>query len=286
MIKIEQLTKCYGDFRLNVSMEVPEGRVTGLVGKNGAGKSTTIKAILGLIRPDGGSVKVLGVEASDMTAGDRARLGVALSDSGFNSGLSVSDIGKILKKSYRDFDEQRFLAACRDQGLPVNKVIKTFSTGMKAKLRVLTALSHDADLLILDEPTAGLDVEARNEILDILRDYLARNEKRSMLITSHIATDLEGICDDVYLIHQGRILLHEDTDVILSDYGVIKGDEETYEKLDKRYLLTTRKEGPVYKCLTRERAFYTENYPGLIVENGGIDDLILMMTGDNYERIV
>lgn len=286
MIKIEQLVKCYGDFRLDVSMEVPDGRVTGLIGKNGAGKSTVIKAILGLIRPDDGRVKVMGVESSDMSPVVRARLGVALSDSGFYSGLSVSDIGKILKKSYRDFDEQWFLAACRDQGLPVNKVIKTFSTGMKAKLRVLTALSHDADLLILDEPTAGLDVEARNEILDILRDYLARNERRSMLITSHIATDLEGICDDIYLIHQGRIILHEDTDIILSDYGVIKGDEETYEKIDKRYLLTTRKEGPVYKCLTRERAFYTENYPGLIVENGGIDDLILMMTGDNYERIV
>lgn len=279
MIKIEQLAKCYGDFRLEVSMEVQEGRVTGLVGKNGAGKSTTIKAILGLIRPDGGSVKVLGVEASEMTASDRARLGVALSDSGFNSGLSVSDVSRILKRSYRGFDEERFLAACRGQGLPENKIIKTFSTGMKAKLRVLTALSHDADLLILDEPTAGLDVEARTEILDILRDYLARNEKRSILITSHIATDLESICDDIYLIHQGRILLHEDTDVILSDYAVIKADEETYEKLDRRYLLSTRKEGLVYKCLTREKAFYKENYPGLIVENGGIDDLILMMTG-------
>lgn len=279
MIKIEQLAKCYGDFRLEISMEVQEGRVTGLVGKNGAGKSTTIKAILGLIRPDGGSVKVLGVEASEMTASDRAQLGVALSDSGFNSGLSVSDVSRILKRSYRGFDEERFLAACRGQGLPENKIIKTFSTGMKAKLRVLTALSHDADLLILDEPTAGLDVEARTEILDILRDYLARNEKRSILITSHIATDLESICDDIYLIHQGRILLHEDTDVILSDYAVIKADEETYEKLDRRYLLSTRKEGAVYRCLTKEKAFYAENYPGLIVENGGIDDLILMMTG-------
>lgn len=279
MIKIEQLVKCYGDFRLDVSMEVPDGRVTGLIGKNGAGKSTVIKAILGLIRPDDGRVKVMGVESSDMSSVVRARLGVALSDSGFYSGLSVSDIGKILKKSYIDFDEQWFLAACRDQGLPVNKVIKTFSTGMKAKLRVLTALSHDADLLILDEPTAGLDVEARNEILDILRDYLARNERRSMLITSHIATDLECICDDIYLIHQGRIILHEDTDIILSDYGVIKADEETYEKLDRQYLITTRKEGTMYKCLTKEKAFYAENYPGLIVEKGGIDDLITMMTG-------
>ena len=279
MIKIEQLVKCYGDFRLDVSMAIPEGRVTGLIGKNGAGKTTVIKAMLGLIRPDRGSVKVLGVEASDMTALERARLGVALSDSGPNSGLSVSDVASILRKSYMGFDEKRFLAACRNQGLPVNKVIKTFSTGMKAKLRVLTALSHDADIRILDEPTAGLDVEARNEILDILRDYLARNENKSILITSHIATDLESICDDIYLIHNGRILLHEDTDVILSDYAVIKADEETYKMLDRQYLLTTRKEGPVYKCLTKEKAFYAENYPGLIVENGGIDDLILMMTG-------
>ena len=149
---------------------------------------------------------------------------------------------------------------------------------MRAKLRVLAAISHKADLLIMDEPTAGLDIEARNAILDLLRQYLLANEKRSILLTSHISSDLEGLCDDIYLIHEGKIILHEDTDVILSNYAVLKIDEKTWEKLDKTYILTTKKELFGYVCFTNEKQFYAENYPGIVIENGSIDDLILMMT--------
>ena len=152
-------------------------------------------------------------------------------------------------------------------------------TGMKAKLRVLTALSHKARLLIMDEPTSGLDVEARNEILDMLRDYLVENEDCSILISSHISSDLEGLCDDIYLIHKGRIILHEDTDKILSNYGILKMDGETYEKMDRSHILEAKKESYGYRCLSDEKQYYVENYPGIVVENSGIDDLILMLTG-------
>lgn len=279
MIKAKNLTKNYGDFSLNISMELPEGRITGLIGKNGAGKSTTIKSILGLVVPDGGSVEVLGKEAKDLTAKDRQNLGVTLADSGFSNYLTVKDVANILDKMYEKFDKKAFLNRCREQKLPETKQIRQFSTGMKAKLRVLVALSHDAKLLIMDEPTSGLDVEARNEILDILRDYLAENENRSILITSHIATDLEGLCDDIYLIHNGRILLHEETDVILSEYAVLKPSAQELEKLDKQYILKTAKDGFGMACLTNQKQFYAENYPGMVIENCGIDDLILMMTG-------
>ena len=150
---------------------------------------------------------------------------------------------------------------------------------MRAKLRVLVAISHKAKLLIMDEPTAGLDVEARNDILDLLRKYLADNEDCSILLTSHISSDLEGLCDDVYLLNDGKIILHEDTDTILSNYGVIKVDEEMYEKLDKTLILSSRKDHYGYQCFTNDRKFYAENYPGIVIENGSIDDLILMMTG-------
>ena len=133
---------------------------------------------------------------------------------------------------YDDFNRQDFSKLCSKYGLPENKPIRNFSTGMKAKMRVLTALSHNAKLIIMDEPTAGMDVEARNEILDILRSCLENREDSSVLITSHIASDLEGLCDDIYLIHNGKIILHEDTDVILSDYGVLKVDEGTFQRLD------------------------------------------------------
>ncbi|MDO4488160.1 MAG: ABC transporter ATP-binding protein [Eubacteriales bacterium] len=281
MVSVSNLTKQYGDYRLNISMEIPNGRIVGLVGKNGAGKSTTIKAILGLIKADSGSVTVFGKDVASLTGDDKRRIGVALSDSGFSSYLSAGDVAKILAKMYPGVNEKDFLNKCHRYGLTdPNKQIKNYSTGMKAKLRVLIALSHNADLLIMDEPTAGLDIEARNEILDILRGYLSENENRSILITSHIATDLEGLCDEIYLIHNGEVLLHEETDVILSDYAVIKVDEEGYEALDKRYILKSHRESYGYRCLTNERGFYRENYPGLTMEKGGIDDLILLMTGE------
>ena len=279
MISVNNLTKHYGDFSLNVSLEIPEGRITGLVGKNGAGKSTVIKSILGLIRPDGGTVHVLGKNAWELTPKEKQHIGAALSDSGFSNYLTVQDCAKILEKLYDRFDRRSFLETCVRYGLPENKQLLKFSTGMKAKLRVLVALSHGAKLLIMDEPTAGMDVEARNEILDIIRSYLAEAEDRSVLITSHIATDLEGLCDDIYLIHGGKILLHEDTDVILSDYAVLKVTESDFTGLDKTYLLAQRQEPYGVRCLTNQKQFYMENYPGLVIEKCGIDDLILGMTG-------
>lgn len=280
MVEIDRLVKNYGDFHLDISMKIPEGMITGIIGKNGAGKSTTIKSILGLVKPDGGSVKVFGKDACLLTAEDKSCLGVALSDSGFSMYLNVNDVKHILKKMYREFDEVFFLEKCEQQRLPLEKQIKDFSTGMKAKLRVLVAISHNAGLLILDEPTAGLDVEARNEILDLLREYMARDEKRSILISSHISTDLEGLCDEVYMIHNGKVVLHDEMDVIMSRYAKLKPDEKMYERMDKSYLLAVKKESFGYTCLTNQKQFYLENYPGLVVENGSVDELILMLTGD------
>lgn len=281
MVKVDNLVKRYGDFCLDVSLEIPDGTVTGIVGKNGAGKSTTIKSILGLVKLDAGSVTINGKEASKLTGAEKASIGVALSDSGFSQYLRIQDVICILKKMYPAFDEAFFRDSCKAQGLSFDKKISEFSTGMRAKLRVLVAISHKADLLIMDEPTAGLDVEARNDILDLLRRYLQENEKRSILITSHISSDLEGLCDDIYLIHDGKIVVHEDTDAILSNYALLKMDEEAYNKLDKTYVLKAKKDHFGYVAFTNEKQFYAENYPDIVIENGNIDDLILMMTGGN-----
>ena len=279
MIEIKDLQKNYKDFELNISLTVPAGTVTGLIGRNGAGKSTTIKSILGLVRPDGGSIRVFGKDPRHFTAKDKESFGVALSDSGFSMMLTLKDVAVILKKMYPEFDEKSFLAGCKEQGLPFDKQIKDFSTGMKAKLRVLSAISHKARLLVLDEPTSGLDVLARNEILDMLRNYLAEDDTRSILISSHISSDLEGLCDDIYMLHNGKILLHEDTDTILGQYGILKVNEQEYEKLDKQYLIAQKKESYGFLCLTNERQFYLDNYPGIVVENGNIDNMIIIMLG-------
>ena len=279
MVSVKNLVKRYGDFCLEVSLEIPDGMVTGLIGKNGAGKSTVIKSILGLVKPDSGNVCVFGKEAGKLSPKEKEKIGVALSDSGFSNYLTLEDVTKILCKMYEDFNESEFRTLCKSQGLPFDKDLKNFSTGMKAKVKVLVALSHKADLLIMDEPTSGLDIEARNEILDIMRDYLEENERCSILITSHISSDLEGLCDDIYMIHEGKMILHEETDKIMGQYGLLKMDEAMYARLDKSNIIKTKKTDYGYECFTSEKQFYIDNYPGLVVENGNIDDLILMMTG-------
>ena len=133
------------------------------------------------------------------------------------------------------------------------------------------------DILILDEPTAGLDVLARDELLDVLRKYMEEDESRSILISSHISSDLEGLCDDLYMIHNGHVIMHEETDVLLSDYAILKLDQNQYQKLDRQYILRIKKEPFGYSCLTNQKQYYLDNYPSIVVEKGNIDDVIMLM---------
>ena len=279
MLKINGLVKKYGDFTLDCTMEVRKGCITGLVGENGAGKSTTFKAALGLISYDAGEISLLGKEPAALTEKEKEKLGVTLAESGFSGYLKVRDIIPVLNAMYPEFDRSGFLNLCSKFGVPLDKYIKEFSTGMKAKLKVLAAITHNADFLIMDEPTTGLDVMARDRILNLFREYMEEDENRSILISSHISSDLEGLCDDIYMIHNGQIILHEETDVLLNEYGLIKADENQYRKLDKEFILRVRKETFGYACLTSQKQYYMENYPDLVVEKGSLDEVITMMIG-------
>ena len=277
MLKIENLKKNYGDFFLDCSLEVKTGQITGLIGQNGSGKSTTFKSILGLVYPDGGNISIFGKDYRSLTVEDKEKIGVVLSDSGFSGYLRIEDIIPVLESLYHTFDKPFFLDQVHRFQLPLDKQIKDFSTGMKAKLKVLVAISHNAKLLILDEPTAGLDVIARDELLEMLREFMEKDENRSILISSHISGDLESLCDDLYMIHNGKIILHEDTDILLSDYGLLKVNEDQYDEIDKHYILRVKKESFGYSCLTNQKQFYVENYPMITVEKGTIDEVITMM---------
>lgn len=281
MLKIEHLKKTYDNFSLDCSLEVRKGCITGLIGQNGAGKSTTFKAILGLISIDSGNITVLGKDIKKFTTKDKEELGIVLSDSGFSGYLRIKDIIPILQNMYEKFNKSFFLEQVQRFQLPLDKKLKDFSTGMKAKLKVLVAISHNAKLLILDEPTAGLDVIARDELLEMLREFMEADEERSILISSHISSDLETLCDDLYMIHEGKIVLHEDTDVLLSDYALLKVDRKQYEELDKRFILRSKKESYGYSCLTNQKQYYMENYPKIAIEKGTIDEVITMMVRGN-----
>lgn len=281
-LEFNQVVKKYDGFQLDCTMTVEEGCVTGLIGRNGAGKSTAFKAALGLIRLDGGSVMLNGKDVAELPVKEKAQIGVVLSDSGFSTYLSVKDIICIMKGMYKEFRKEEFVERCKRFGLPLDKQIKDFSTGMKAKLKVLVAMSYGAKLLILDEPTAGLDVVARDEILDMLRAYM-EEEGNSILISSHISSDLEGLCDDIYMIDGGQIVLHEETGVLLDEFGVLKVTKEQYEALDKAYIMSKKKEAFGYALLTREKKFYQENYPEIAIEKAGIDQIITLIISGTRE---
>ncbi len=276
VIQLENAKKKYGSFELECSMKLEPGYITGLIGRNGAGKSTAFKLILGLIHADEGRITIDDVNAADLDNETKRKMGVVLAEAGFSGYLKIKDVAKILKAAYPSFKEDDFMSQCEKQRLPKDKQIKEFSTGMKAKLKILAAMSHDAEVLILDEPTSGLDVIAREEILDMLRDYM-KKEGNSILISSHIATDLEGLCDDVYMIENGQIILHEETGVILDEYGVLKVTPEQYDKIEKEHLLCVKEESFGYTCLTAQKQFYTENYPEITIEKAGIDQVITIM---------
>ena len=234
------------------------------------------KAILGLIKTDGGTVEVLGKDGLELTKLDRQQIGVDFSESTFNNGLTIGDITLVMETMYDNFDKKKFIEKCEKYGLPMKKTLKEFSTGMKAKFKLLCAMSYGAKLLILDEPTAGLDSVVRSELLDEMRGFMEQ-EGRAILISSHISSDLEGLCDDLYFLQNGSILFHEDTDVILSDYAILKVNEEQYRNLDKSHILYKKKEGYGYTLLTREKQYYLDNYREIVAEKGSIDDVMLMM---------
>ena len=276
MLEIKGVKKSYGEFQLDCSLNVEKGRITGLVGENGAGKSTLFKAMLGLISYDGGEIKIMGKTPEEL---NEKELGVVLAEAGFSGYLKGKDVEAVLAKLYPKFEAEKFHQMCERYQIPLDKFIKEYSTGMKAKLNLIIALTHQAEFLMLDEPTAGLDVGARETMLDILREYMEEDPERSILISSHISSDLEHLCDDIYVIHKGKIILHEEMDTILEKYAVLKVSEAQYQEVDKRYILKEKKESFGISCLTNEKQYYVENYPEIVVESGSLDQVILMLTG-------
>ena len=227
-IEVKNLTKKYKGFSLeNLSFTLPGGCIMGLIGENGAGKSTAIKSILGIVRPDSGNIRIFGKEADIKNA-----IGVVLDEVGIPDNFTVRDVNSVMKKSFNNWDNELFRDYISRFRLPEKKIFKSFSKGMKMKLGIAIALSHNAKLLILDEPTSGLDPVVRDEIIDIFNDF-TRDENHSILISSHIVSDLEKICDYISFLHNGRLMLCEEKDRLLEQYGFINTTEEVLRELDK-----------------------------------------------------
>ncbi len=249
-IEIKDVTKTYGDFKLdNLNLNLPTGTIMGLVGENGAGKSTTIKLIMNAITAENGSITVLGNSNEDKTFIDTKQdIGIVLDEAHFPNVLNVKNIDKIMSKTYKNWDSKVFYDYINKFNLPQNKKFKEFSKGMKMKLSIAVALSHKAKLLILDEATGGLDPVARDEILDVFNEF-TRDENNSILLSSHITSDLEKICDYIAFIHKGKLMLCEEKDRLIESYGVAKLSEQEYLDIPKDAIIGEKKNSYGYEVL-------------------------------------
>lgn len=239
-LEIKSLNKSYPGFALdNLNLTLPQGCILGLIGENGAGKSTTIKLILDLIRPDSGSITILGTEHTLLSRED---IGVVLDEVGIPECLTASQVGKVMKNLFKNWDSRRFDELLTQFSIPDGKIFKEFSRGMKMKLGIAVAMSHGARLLILDEATSGLDPVVRDEVVTMLSEF-TREEGHSILISSHIVSDLEKLCDYIAFLHRGKLMLYEEKDVLLSRYGIVYCTHEQLPLLSPAAVLH-RKENP------------------------------------------
>lgn len=237
MLSIKNYSKHYKNFDIeNLSFDIPDGTVVGLIGENGAGKSTIIKSILGVVHSDSGHILFNGTEISKISKKERQQISFVLDDTGLPMELNLTMLCNVLSYIYDKWDAAKFSELIRRFSLPDKKALKEFSKGMKMKAAIAVALSYDSRLLILDEPTSGLDPVVRDEMLQMIYDY-NKDGNRAVLLSSHITTDLEKICDYIVYIHEGKIIFNEEKDELLNKYAVYSIDEKQLEEIDKDALL-------------------------------------------------
>lgn len=221
-LEIRNLSKTYTSFKLDhLNLTLPNGSIMGLIGENGAGKSTTIKLILDMIQRDNGTITILGKDNRDNLALTKEDIGVVLDEVGFPECLTANQVNNIMKHTYRNWKESAYFGYLNQLSIPEKKQFKDFSRGMKMKLGIAVALSHDPKLLLLDEATSGLDPVVRDEVIDLFSEF-TRDETHAVLLSSHIVSDLEKICDYIAFLHNGKLLLCEEKDVLLEQYGILR----------------------------------------------------------------
>ncbi len=278
-LEIENLTKTYpdSDFRLdNVSFSIPRGTIMGFVGENGAGKTTTMHAVLNIIQKDSGKIKILGQEMGDKDRELREQVGVVFDAANFSELLTPTQLAKVMAGTYKQWDQELFLRLAARFNLELGKKIGKYSRGMKMKLALTVALSHRPKLLILDEATSGLDPIVREEILSVFLEFI-EDEEHSILMSSHITSDLEKIADYITFIHQGQVLLTESKDRLIYEYGIARCKAEQFEQIDPADRLAYRKRDYQIDVLVSDRQAFERKYGEIVMDTGTIDEIMLLL---------
>lgn len=270
-IELKNVTRVYPQFKLdNISFSVPCGTVMGFIGENGAGKSTTIRAILGLLKKGEGTVTVLGEDANSLSSETKEKIGVVFDGLTFPESLTAKQLDKVLRGIYRNWDSEAFYGYMTRFGLPTNKKLKTFSRGMVMRISIAAALSHHPQLLLLDEPTSGLDPVVRSEILDLFLEFM-QDETHSILMSTHITSDLEHIADYICFIHQGKIVFTEDRNEMLAKYRILKCTDEQLAALDRADVIGMRKGRYSNEVLTLS----AEKYPDYTADVPTVEEIMV-----------
>ncbi len=273
-LTVSGLTKIYQDFVLDhVSFCVPCGAIVGLIGENGAGKSTTVHAALGLIQRNAGHVAIL--ERAELDDGIKEQIGVVFDGSNYPEILSPRKLNRVMKHIYRSWEEQAYFRLLAQFSLPLDKPVKQFSKGMKMKLAIAVALSHHAKLLILDEATSGLDPVIRDDILDLLLDFV-QDETHAVLLSSHITSDLEKVADYIVLLHEGKVVFSEAKDELMERYGILKCGASQFAALDPADRVAYRKMDYEIQVLVSDRERMQKKYPQAMTVPASIDEIMLL----------
>lgn len=260
----------------DISFSVPEGSIVGFIGENGAGKSTTMNCILNVIRRDSGTVEIFGREMTDEDIDIRENIGVVYDSNNFPEHLTAKQLADILGRIYRKWDAFCFEQFLRRFGLPESQKIKSYSRGMSMKLAIAVALSHDSKLLILDEATSGLDPIMRDEILDVLLEFV-KQENHSILLSSHITSDLEKIADYIVFIHKGEIILNKTKDELIYEYGVIRCSENDFYNILPEDILSSMKKDYQIDVLIKNKKLMEKKYKNLIIDSVSLDEIMLLL---------
>lgn len=275
-IEVKGLTKKYQLFTLeDISFTVPGGTIVGLIGENGAGKSTTLKCILNLIRRDGGEITLLEKDNVKDERLVKEDVGVVLDETGFHDTLTADMVGNVLSRIYQKWDKNLYQELLKRYDLPRNLFLKEFSKGMRMKLAIAAALAHHPRLLILDEPTSGLDPVVRDEILDEFFAFI-KDEDHAILMSSHITTDLEKVADSIIYLHKGKVLLQGEKDLLLERYGKLLCSKEQLRGVDKALLGGVRENQFGCEALVKDRSELKRRYPGLTVDPVSLDDIMVL----------
>ena len=274
-IEIKDLTKHYDGFTLDsISFNVPKGSIMGFIGQNGAGKSTTINAILNIIKADSGEIKVFGMDNRNADVQIKQDIAAVFDELPFHEQLNAKALDKILRHIFKDWSSETFFKYLERFQLPTKKKFGQFSKGMKMKLQIAAALSHNAKLLIMDEATTGLDPVVRNEILDIFLEFL-QDEEHSILMSSHITSDLEKIADSVTFIDKGKLLITGYEDEILESHGVIKCSKSDYENIGKGDIISARIGEFGVEAMVSDRQAVSRKYSGIVIDPTTLEEIML-----------